>query len=305
LLPGDGDRGGTLIGQPLNTYGEGLVPGNNLSGQQFWSPDSTTVLLQERTTTRPPVGVNEHVAQKGLTPNRILIARIRRPQARPGRTFETKVGDWAPTPLTAFNTTNSNRTVVVPGARGGTATLTYRGMLADGTWSTTYDAYTEDGETFVDGTVSASRNLAGVWHVDADVHVRGAHTGRLQSDLVIGPQGPDGLPTKTGTITAVYDGRRAPDLPALGPCPQQLPTRNDLAVVARANRGGHVTVTVAAAIAGDRRPVAGARVHLAGQVATTDRRGRARLRMRGAGRYPVTVDAGDTFHTGRAQVTVE
>jgi hypothetical protein len=303
LLPGTGDDGGRLIGQPLNTYGDGLVPGNNLSGQQFWSPDSTSVLLQERITQQPPAGVNEHVAQKGLTPERVLVAHIRRAPTRPRPDQATQVGAWASTPVTYRETTDSNQTVVLHGAGGGTATLSYKGTLADGTWATTYAGYSEDGRTFVDGTVSASRTIQGVWTVLADAHVRGAHTGLLRMDVTISGPDAQGLPVKTGTVTAVYDGRSAPDLPPLGPCPAKLPTRSPLSVDARPGRGWAV-VTVTADIAGDRRPVSGAIVRIGGRRALTAADGRAVVRVpgRGHGRQPVRVDAGDTFLPGYARL---
>jgi hypothetical protein len=44
LLPATGDRSGALVGQPLNPYGGGqTIAGNDLEGQQVWSPDSTRV----------------------------------------------------------------------------------------------------------------------------------------------------------------------------------------------------------------------------------------------------------------------
>ncbi|HET6505153.1 MAG TPA: hypothetical protein VFG42_00060 [Baekduia sp.] len=305
LLPGGGDANGTLIGQPLNTYGNGLTPGNNLSGQQFWSPDSTSVLLQERTTTRPPKGVNEHVAQKGLTPQRVLVAHIRRPAAKARRAATTVVGAWAPAPTAYHGTTASNQTVVLPGRGGGTATLSYQGTLADGAWSTTYAGYSEDGRTFLDGSLGASRTSAGVWRIVGTVTVRGEHTGRLAADLTIGPaDAATGLPTKAGGVTTTYDGRTAAPLPALAACPSRLPRRSPVAVTARRGGGGSVRVTVTATIAGERRPVAGATVRLRGRRATTGAAGTATLRgaARGGAAGTVTVDAGDTFRPGRARV---
>jgi hypothetical protein len=302
LLPGTGgDAGGTLLGQPLNTYGGGLVPGNNLSGLPFWSPDSRSVLLQERRTARPPKGVNEHVAQKGLTPERVLVATLRRRATKPAPVHPTRVGDWAPAPTAYQATLSSGRTVVLPGTGGGTVTLRYSGTLADGTWSMTYDGYSEDGATFVDGPVSASRSRDGVWHVDADVQVRGQHTGSLRADLVIGPAGVDGLPTKSGGITAVYDGKQAAPLPDLGPCPRDLPRRSPVDVAVRRAGHGRAAVRVTARIGDDRRPVAGAIVAAGARRARTDAHGRAVVPVAG-GRRAITVDAGDTFRAARVAV---
>lgn len=88
--------GGKLIGQPLNVYPENnLTPGNNLSGNQFWSPNSQDVLLQERTRTLPAPTLSEHVRQKGLTPNRVAIAHIDRPAGKKMKVVSSAVGDWA------------------------------------------------------------------------------------------------------------------------------------------------------------------------------------------------------------------
>lgn len=301
LLPGTGDHGGRLIGQPLNTYGNGLTPGNNLSGQQFWSPDSTSVLLQERTTTRPPKSANEHVAQKGLTPNRVAIAHIRRKATKPRPNVKTFVGSWASTPKAYSGTTDSNETVVLPG-RTGSVTLSYTGTLANGVWTQTYNSYSEDGKTVLDGPLSASRNSEGVWHVDADIRVSGAHTGSLKSNIVISGPGPDGLPVMTGNVTATYDGKTAPSLPKLGACHADTPRTSPVHVRARA-RGARAVVTVTAAIAGDRRPVAGAVVRIGRARGTTDARGRATVRVaHGSTSRVVRVDAGDTFRPGRARL---
>jgi hypothetical protein len=305
LLPGGGDAGGTIVGQPLNTYGNGLTPGNNLSGQQFWSPDSTSVLLQERTTTRPPKGVNEHVAQKGLTPQRVLVARIRRAAAAPRRAAVTRVGAWAPAPTAYHGTTASNRTVVLPGRGGGTATLSYQGNLANGVWSTAYAGYSEDGRTFLDGTLGASRTSAGVWRITGTVTVRGEHTGKLAADVTIGPADPaTGLPTKAGGITTTYDGKTAAPLPDLAACPSKLPRRSPVTATARRVAGGAVRVAVTATIAGERRPVAGAIVRVGARRARTGAAGTATLRggATGAARATVTVDTGDTFRPARVRV---
>jgi hypothetical protein len=298
LLPGTGDAGGTLTGQPLDVYGNGLTPGNNLSGQQFWSPDSTSVLLQERTTTRPAAGVNEQVAQKGLTPSRVMVAKIRRAPTRPEAVASSAVGAWAPLPTAYSETLDSGRTVTLRGSRGGTVKLVYKGSLAAGTWSMAYRKYTEDGRTFLTGTQVAARTSAGVWTIKGTVKVTGRHKGSLVENLTIGPAGADGLPTLSGGVRAVYDGKKAPSLPKLGACPAQLPTRS--AVSAAASRSGSkVSVSVSATIAGDHRPLSGAIVNLGSTKATTNTKGLAVLHGSG---NTVSIDAGDTFLPATARV---
>ena len=298
LLPGTGDAGGALTGQPLNVYGNGLTPGNNLSGQQFWSPDSTSVLLQERTTTRPAAGVNEQVAQKGLTPSRVLVAHIRRAPTKPAAIASSAVGSWAPSPTTYSETLDSNATVTLRGSPGGTVKLVYKGSLAEGSWSMSYNRYTEDGRTFLTGTQTAGRTMAGVWTIEGTIKVTGMHRGSLDENLTIGPAGADGLPTMTGGVRAIYDGKRAPSLPKLGACPTKLPKKSVISVKAHRS-GSTVAVSVSATISGDHRPLAGAIVKIGSVKATTNARGLATLHASGKS---VTIDAGSTFLSGKATI---
>ncbi|MBN8867974.1 MAG: PD40 domain-containing protein [Solirubrobacterales bacterium] len=299
LLESRGDRGGTVLGQPLNVYpGKTLTPGNNLSGQQFWSPNSQDVLLQERLRTRPPEGSSEHVGQKGLVPNRVTIAHIDR---RPGKrvpVVSSTVGNWAPTPNAYVPTTGANVSVTVNGKGGGTADLVYSGNLSAGHWSVDYHHYSKDGKTFVDGDYAVtSTNSGSYWTIDADVKVTGAHRGSLKSDLIVN-NGAQPLPAKSGSYVAIYDGKRAPALPTLGACYDKLPQKSRLATRAKSVRRGKrnvVSVTVTANVYGDRRPVQSAQVRVGGKTASTGRTGRARIVVRGKGRRVVRVTAGDTF----------
>jgi hypothetical protein len=298
LLPGSGDRGGTLTGQPLATYAGNLTPGNNLSGQWFWSPDSTRILLQERLRTKPPASANEQVAQKGLAPNRIAIARLDRAASRPAKAAATTVGAWAPPAAPFPGTLSSNRTVTVHGLKGGSATIVYQGTLLNGSTSVTFDHYTDDGKTFVDGTMSGGNPdpTSMPWALKADVTVSGAHTGRLRVDLVV-DNNHKPLPAKTGTFAATYDGKTAPPLPELGQCYAKLPKPAPLALRARA-AGGRMRATVTATIAGDRRPVQSAVVRVGGRSARTNSAGHATLAV-GRGRHTITASAGDTFRPAR------
>ena len=297
LLSSSGDMGGKLIGQPLNVYPENnLTPGNNLSGNQFWSPNSQDVLLQERTRTIPATTLSEHVQQKGLTPNRIAIAHIERPAGKKLKVVSSEVGNWAVAPTQYFPSVGSNTSVTVNGKAGGTADLVYTGNLQTGSWSSEYHDYSKDGRTFVNGTYFVSRTIEGVWTLKADVTVTGQHTGRLNMDMTI--QGGDPLPIMTGGITAVYDGKKAPALPKLGACYKKLPQKSRLAAQVKSKRAGKatkVTVTVTANVYGDRRPVQNAKVKLAGRIVRTDRSGKAKLKVRGRGTRKVLVTAGDTF----------
>ncbi|GIK78455.1 MAG: hypothetical protein BroJett022_21450 [Actinomycetes bacterium] len=306
LLGAAGDRGGRLLGQPLNVYpGNRLTPGNNLSGNQFWSPDSRSVLLQERLRKRPPAGASEHVGQKGLVPSRIMVARIDRRATKPERIVPSRVGDWAPPPSEYVATTGSNATVTVEGQGGGTADIAYSGNLAAGTWKATFHDYSADGKTFVDGPYEVtSTNSGSYWTIKADIEVTGEHTGSLDADLIVN-NGAQPLPAKTGHFIAVYDGEQAPPLPELGPCYDDLPQRSDLQVRTRVRgkgKGNRIAVRVKADVYGDRRPVRNATVKIGGTRATTSRSGRAVLRVRGHGRRKLTARAGDTFNEAKERI---
>lgn len=301
LLSGTGDDGGRLIGQPLQTYGGNLTPGNNLSGQQFWSPDSNAVLLQERLRTRPGPAANEQVAQKGLVPRWIEVAQIDRPASRPARAVSSAVGTWAPAAATFQGPLAAGHNAVVHGPAGGTATLAYAGSLAGGSMSVTFANYTTDGRAFVNGTMSVSNpnETADPWTLTNDVTVTGAHTGRLLAHLTINNNAHP-LPQMSGTYSATYDGRTAPALPKLGPCYGKLPRSTALRV--KASRRGHtVRVRVSAEIAGEVRPVLRAVVRSGRRSTTTNAAGRATVGV-GRGRATIIVSAGDTFRARRVVV---
>jgi hypothetical protein len=294
LLPASGDAGGTLVGQPLNVYGGRYTAGNNLSGQQAWSPDSTSLLLQERLRTRPPASANADVAQKGLVPNRLTIARLDRPGTAPAVVRSSAVGAWAPAATAWHGVLASNRTVTLPGQAGGSVVLHLAGDLSTTQSTATYQHYSDDGRTFVDGTMTITGSSP--WHIVAAIVVSGAHTGALNADLTVdnSTSAAHPLPTKSGSYVAVYDGQTAPALPTLGACPGQLPRRTPLRASAL-RAGRRLTVTVTADIAGDVRPVRRAVVRVGGRRAVTDARGRTVVVTSRANRARITVSAGDTF----------
>jgi len=309
LLDSSGDHGGTLLGQPLNVYPEkNLTPGNNLSGNQFWSPDSTSVLLQERLRTRPPADSSEHVGQKGLVPNRVMIARIDRKAGKKIPIVSSDVGSWAPTPNAYVPTTGANVSVTVNGKGGGTADIAYSGNLSGGSWSVEYNHYSQDGKTFLDGPYAVTgKNSGSYWTIDADVKVTGQHTGSLKADLIVN-NGAQPLPAQSGSYAAVYDGKRSPALPKLGACYDKLPQKSRLAARTKIRRRGRisvVTVTVTADVYGDRRPVQSAMVKLGGRRVRTNSRGKARLKLRGRGSRKLVVTAGDTFVKVRKKVRLK
>jgi hypothetical protein len=299
LLGSQGDAGGKLIGQPLNTYGGDLTAGDLLSGQQMWSPDSTEVLLQETLRKRPPPGSNSAVAQIGLTPNRVLIARIGRTHGRRQPVLSSTVGPWAPTPAAYAGTIGAGTTVTLRGRGGGAVTLRFSGNLGQGSWSAAFQAYSPDGRTFLNGSESTAGSATGTLRVTAAITVSGANTGRLSADLVIANgQTP---PQLSGYYRASYDERTAPPIARAGPCYSRLPRNSPLIVGARV-RGAQLVVTVSADVYGDQRPVSGAVVTVGQAQARTNRNGTAGFRRPAAGRTRIVATAGDTF-TPRALLT--
>ncbi|HWI72333.1 MAG TPA: hypothetical protein VNT55_10280, partial [Baekduia sp.] len=133
LLPATGDDDGRLIGQPLAPYSGGDVHAqNNVPGRGAWSPDSTRVALTEMSYT------------SGLGVNRLLVAQLRRRPTKPARVVSSAVGAWAATPATYRGAADANTTVTLRGLKSGTATVTYGGTLANGTFSVVYDNYSDD-----------------------------------------------------------------------------------------------------------------------------------------------------------------
>lgn len=249
LLPARGDDDGRAMGQPLDIYDGDLTAASHQEGQQNWSPDSTMLLLQERT------------RKMGIwSPNRIAIARLGRAPTRPVSFGPSLVGAWA-VPVKLYRGPHAEeRTVVVRGKAGGRATITYKGSLGGGGASTSvmFDRFTDDGTTFVTGSMSGAAGKQGIgerraWTLLAHVTVTGRHTGKLDMDLTI-DNAARPLPAMSGTLSAVYDGKVAPPLPALGPCYDALPKATPLRVELK-RAGGGIRAKVSADIYGDIRPV--------------------------------------------------
>ena len=296
LLPASGDAGGAWLGQPIDVYDAERSPGSHQVGYQYWSSDSTTLLLQERTRTRGTFG-----------PNRIVMARLGREPTSPIAPVATAIGDWAPPAALYRGPHAEDRTALVRGRAGGEATITLRGKLGGGGASTmiVFDRFTDDGETFVSGTMSHAADVEGVgerrgWTLHSDVVVSGRHTGSLQMDMRI-DNSVRPLPDMSGTISAVYDGRPAPPLPQLGPCYDRLPQPSPLRLEVR-RIGGSAVANVTADVYGDIRPVMNAILRYGDYTVTTDARGQAQLPVSSGEAGEIVVSAGDTFVPARAMI---
>ncbi len=293
LLPSSGDDDARLIGQPLETYpikGE-ITAGDQLAGQQMWSPDSTGVLMQETTREYPPKGSNSQISQLGLTPHRIVIARIHRPPAKPLPTVSSSVGSWAPAPQNYHDTINSNSTVTLHG-KDGTALLSLQGSLAGGRWSVAYRHFSQDGKTFLDGTETATGSPIATFTLDGSITVSGANTGSLHAALTYDDT--TATHTTTGYYHATYDGRVAPPITKASlSCYRYLPHNTRLRLQLH-HESDKIVVTVRADIHGDDRPVSGAVIRLGNNRAMTTDSGQVTLPAL-THRSRLTATAGYTF----------
>lgn len=288
LLPATGDRGGQLLGQPVDVYDGALTAASHQLGARAWSSDSTRYILQERTHERAGL----------LAPSRIAIAHFGRPPTLPLVPASTAVGDWAPSAAAYRGPLAQDRDALVRGRAGGHATIQYRGHLGQASSTAVrFERFTDDGRTFVDGTISGASQNDGVgekrkWRLLANIRVTGLHTGLLRMDLTL-DNSTRPLPSKAGSVEAVYDGRRAPPLPALAPCYKQQPqpTPLKLQVVRRRDRW---LATVTADVQGDNRPVSNAVVRIGSQSVKTDEHGVALLSRHPDARQ-IDAVAGNTF----------
>ncbi|MCB0876968.1 MAG: hypothetical protein KDB46_12315 [Solirubrobacterales bacterium] len=263
VMPATGPRRG-FFGQPVNPD---LDPGWDSRTLGSWSPDGTRLLFWEArsdaTGEEDPVG-------------RITIARFPARSPAEHTAAPTPAPKWAPRRDDYAGYHSNTGTFVVQGADSGTATVTIAGSFFAGTESVTYEDYSDDGRTFLDGTESVDEpSILGSLQWNADLRVSGAHRGVLKSDLEFVTGG-----LATGTILSRLDGRERTSLPP----PRCRPLRVPRLRVSRAGRHGErMRIRVRSRITGDRRlrPVIGAAVTAGGHSATTNDHGVAKLPVAG------------------------
>jgi len=301
LLPAYGDMGGKLLGQPVAPYAGGeMHPQNNVPGRGAWNPQSTKVALTEMS----------YKTDRGT--NRLLLAKLDRKPTKPVEVHSSAPGDWAGPPAAYDGLTDSNQTVTLNGIAAGAATVTYSGTLLNGGYSVVYNHYSDDGESFIDGTESIDSTFGiAPSHNLADITISGAHEGSLEADFLMGRAGD--APSASGQVSAELDGYNlSGSVQKLGPCPDKLPQAQPLQLQTKRTEHG-LLVRVAADTApdlwvaggsyGDRRPVRGAVVEGGGERVATGRSGKARLRLR-PGSYRISVSAGDTFEPTSERVRI-
>ena len=297
LLPSSGDQGGTLAGEPILSYKyPNVTVTNNLTGAPQWSPDGTMIALNTNLTTEP------YDPPRGKNAPFILVAKLTsRKPTEPLRTVSSDVGSWAPTPTDYHGALGFKGTVTLPGPGGGSVTVTYDGdgpgVFPDGQWSETYENYSDDGKSFVNGTVTINGLQSG--SVSSHLTMTGKHTGAQDAELTFERLSPGGHAESTldgGTIS----GPQADQLDG-GPCPSMLPKKPALHVKSSRKNDRSVKVKVTASIgdmgpneaAVDTRPVRDAKVELGKAKAHTNNKGVAILEAGDNGK--LRVSAGDTL----------
>lgn len=295
ILPASGDQGSTLAGQPIvdSRLPANIIITNNLVGWPQWSPDGTMLALN--TTDTGPTGTSY--------PNHapfLLVAHFT--ALKPGKPLpavSSQPGDWTVPPTNFHPAMGFSGVKIFPGAKSGKVTIHYAGSAVTGHWSETYQDYSNDGKSFVNGTVTIDSPEIQKGTYSSHLAMTGEHTGSVDVDMNFTGAGPQG----EGVTT--FDGNTIK-----GPSPQQLGFRacphlrpKEPALQVKKNRidDGAYRIRVTASIAGaglneakvDTRPVYHARLELGGETVYTDRQGRATVHLQGA--HQLHVSAGDTL----------
>lgn len=214
-----------LDDQPLSPYdGGGCITVNNIAGHPMWHPDSTRVLLQERSLTPPPQNANERILEKGMAPNRLHIAKLRKASSEPLPVVETRVGAWAGK-LSEYRSNGD-----FPGEHllsrkcSGMAKLRIEGNLLGCKNQVVYKEFSNDDRIFLSGVETVTGNPADLcWQQqfvvkDAD----GAQMGTTDIQLHFvkkDPVPPRNIPpiAVTGHASSTWKGVTRCGIPGFGP----------------------------------------------------------------------------------------
>lgn len=311
LFPGGGDRGGSLSGQPI--VAPDVHNHDTVAGWPAWSPDGTKLALNA---IKDGSGLFS-----GDSPDFLLLAELpAREPTKPQPVVSSDVGDWAPAPADWHPAFGYTGDVTLDGPGGGTVDINYRGNpgATSGSFSATYNSFSEDGRTFLNGTKKIDVPGRGVTkvHEVTDLVMTGEHTGYIRKDLEItGGDAAGASPTFGGSSTVTYDGKTVTGPPAWltekGTCPERLPQAPQLKATATSLGPDRCEIKVTASVSGmgpnettvDTRPVAHARIDTPGRDAVyTDDRGAAVIEVSGANATTVEVTAGDTLTPTSLQV---
>ncbi|WP_179466435.1 Ig-like domain-containing protein [Mycolicibacterium vinylchloridicum] len=257
----DGQQLGGYSGQPIIMDPDWTIRGWS------WFPDSTRALIneQQRPDTATP-GAPE-------TPWRFSIISFPTREATtplaPVHQDPAAIAKWS-VPVEEYNPMMGRQVPsrVLKGMHSGTATLQYSGAFASGSYSVTYDNYSDDGKTFINGTEKVTVvNPIGNATWTADLTSTGERTGYLKGSIKAGKAN-----AFTGTVSSEINGVTYTGVPTQTDFPVINPPQ--LAVSSFDNR---VRVTATVAEDGYPRPVHGATVTVGSLTTTTDEHGFAQI----------------------------
>ncbi|MCX4844513.1 hypothetical protein [Streptomyces sp. NBC_00893] len=191
--------------------GEPLAPGASDSGwdsrmKNHWSPDSTKVAFWQQN-------------MKDATESRMLIADVGDRPSNPLPVRTTPDPDWAD-PLKNYVPETFSPTESRPGHASGSVTIEEHQHPDNPELTTlkvTYDNFSDDGKSVINGTEQADYTPGGVVgtvHYTAGLTMSGAHEGTLTADLHADPGTGDGHEPKPGdaklegTVVSEVDGHR-------------------------------------------------------------------------------------------------
>jgi hypothetical protein len=180
LLELPGQRSGYL-GQEFDQPGDGMWR---------WSGDGTRI-FSLREVPDPASRGQVAVLQAITFTDREPVVPVEAPPVDP---------TWAPNLADRPVRADVTGTATVDGPAGGTATIERSGTILFGSWSVTYDHYSQDGCSFLDGTQSTTTEGIKATYTEATT-VTGCHTGFTNGDVAF-----NGV-ASTGTISSSYDGR--------------------------------------------------------------------------------------------------
>jgi hypothetical protein len=257
----DGQQLGAYSGQPIIMDPDWTIRGWS------WFPDSTRALVNEQ---QRPDTVTPGAPE---TPWRFSIISFPTREATtplaPVHQDPEAIAKWS-VPVEEYNPMMGRQVPsrVLKGMHSGTATLQYSGTFASGSYSVTYDNYSDDGKTFINGTEKVTVvNPIGNATWTADLTSTGERTGYLKGSIKAGKAN-----AFTGTVSSEINGVTYSGVPTQTDFPVINPPQ--LAVSSFDNR---VRVTATVAEDGYPRPVHGATVTVGSVTTTTDEHGFAQI----------------------------
>lgn len=267
LMNSGGERG-TYFGQPVDPR-PGTGWDNRTLGQ--WSPDGTKLLMWQAR------GDDDGTPERPGA--RMVIADLPARKAVKKKVANaTPVPGWAPSRDSFTGFMANSGTFTVYGKKSGSATVTMTGNAFAGSWSVTYEKYSDDGKSFLDGTEATSQEsiLSGItWN--AALVLTGKQSGRLKADLTFfrGENGSGGQ--VSGTVSQRLGKRTVSTFPSANCKPLARPR---LRVKASKRKDGKVRLRVTGKVNPDPvwRPVRFASVQIGSRKARTNGKGVAFLK---------------------------